>query len=38
MSHQIFGLYQFLISKKLSKAKQKDTIQTTFEMLWEMLR
>ncbi len=37
MSNQVFGLYQFIISKKLSKAKQNETIQTTFEMLWDML-
>jgi AcrR family transcriptional regulator len=37
MSHQVFGLYQFVTSKKLSKARQHDTIQTTFEMLWDML-
>ncbi|NJO92447.1 MAG: TetR/AcrR family transcriptional regulator [Chloroflexia bacterium] len=37
LSSQIFGLYQFLTSKKLSKAKQHETIQTTFEMLWDML-
>lgn len=37
MSNQVFGLYQYLISKKLSKPKQHETIQTTFEMLWDML-
>jgi AcrR family transcriptional regulator len=37
MSNQVFGLYQFLTSKKLSKAKQKETIETTFEMLWDMV-
>lgn len=37
MTNQVFGLYQFLISKKLSKAKQNETIQTTFKMLWDML-
>lgn len=37
MSNQIFGLYQFVTSKKLSKAKQHETIQITFEMLWDML-
>jgi AcrR family transcriptional regulator len=36
-SNQIFGLYQFVTSKKLSKAKQHETIQTTFEMLWDMI-
>lgn len=37
ISNQVFGLYQFLISKKLTKTKQNETIQTTFEMLWDML-
>jgi AcrR family transcriptional regulator len=37
ISNQIFGLYQFVTSKKLSKAKKHETIQTTFEMLWDML-
>lgn len=37
MTNHVFGLYQFLISKKLSKTKQKETINTTFEMLWDML-
>ena len=37
MSNQVFGLYQFVTAKKLSKVKQHETIQTTFEMLWDML-
>jgi AcrR family transcriptional regulator len=37
MSNQVFGLYQFVTSKKLSKARQQETIETTFEMLWDML-
>jgi hypothetical protein len=37
ISNQVFGLYQFVTSKKLSKAKQHETIETTFEMLWDML-
>ena len=37
MTNQVFGLYQFITSKKLSKAKQHETIETTFEMLWDML-
>lgn len=37
MSSQIFGLHQFVTSKKLSKAEQHETIQTTFEMLWTMI-
>jgi AcrR family transcriptional regulator len=37
ISNQAFGLHQFLITKKLSKIKQQETIQFTFEMLWEMI-
>ena len=37
MSNQVFGVYQYVTSKKLSKAKQHETIQTTFDMLWNML-
>ena len=36
-SSQVFGLYQFIISNKLSKIKERKTIETTFEMLWDML-
>ncbi|PWA05874.1 TetR/AcrR family transcriptional regulator [Flavobacterium psychrotolerans] len=37
MTSQFFGLYQFLIANKLSKSKQQEIIQTTFEMLWDMI-
>ncbi len=37
MSNQVFGLYQFLTSKKLSEEEQNENILTTFEMLWDML-
>jgi AcrR family transcriptional regulator len=37
MSSQVFGLYQFVTANKLSKAKQEEAIQTTFEMLWDMI-
>jgi AcrR family transcriptional regulator len=37
MTNQVFGLYQFLMSKKISKAKQHETIEITFEMLWDMI-
>jgi hypothetical protein len=37
ISSQVFGLYQFIISNKLSKIKERKTIETTFEMLWDML-
>jgi AcrR family transcriptional regulator len=38
ISSQTFGLYQYLTSKELSKVEQHDTIQNTFEMLWEMIK
>lgn len=37
ITNQVFGLYQYLTSKELSKTKQHEIIQTTFEMLWGML-
>lgn len=37
MTNQVFGLYQFITAKKMSKAKQKETIQATFNMLWDMV-
>jgi AcrR family transcriptional regulator len=37
ISSQTFGLYQYMISKELSKKEQQETIQMTFEMLWEMI-
>lgn len=37
MSNQVFGLYQFITSKELSKVQQHETIETTFEMLWDMI-
>lgn len=37
LSNQVFGLYQFITSQEISKAKQKKIIQTTFDMLWDML-
>lgn len=37
ISGQAFGLYQYLTTNKLSKAKQEAAISTTFEMLWDML-
>jgi AcrR family transcriptional regulator len=37
MSNQVFGLYQFVTSKELSKVDQHETIQTTFELLWDMV-
>lgn len=37
ISSQTFGLYHYLTSKELSKVEEYDTIQKTFEMLWEMI-
>ncbi|HEX8574945.1 MAG TPA: TetR/AcrR family transcriptional regulator [Flavobacterium sp.] len=37
ISSQTFGLYQYLISKKLSRVQQHDTIEQTFELLWDMI-
>jgi AcrR family transcriptional regulator len=37
MSNQVFGLYQFITAKKMSKPKQKQAIQATFNMLWDMV-
>ena len=37
ITSQVFGLYQFVTSNQLSKPKQKETIETTFEMLWDMI-
>jgi AcrR family transcriptional regulator len=37
VSNQVFGIYQFLLSKKHSKSKQKEIINNTFEMLWDMI-
>lgn len=37
ISGHVFGLYQFITSRKLTSNKQQETIETTFEMLWDML-
>lgn len=37
MTHHIFGLYQYLTSHPLSKTKQHEIIETTFDMLWDMI-
>jgi len=37
MSNQVFGLYHYITSKNLRKAEQQNIIETTFEMLWDML-
>jgi AcrR family transcriptional regulator len=37
MSSQVFGLYQFITAQNLSKTNQYETIEHTFDMLWDML-
>jgi AcrR family transcriptional regulator len=34
---QTFGAYQYLISKPFTKVQQHDTIEQTFELLWDMI-
>lgn len=34
---QVFGLYQFITTRKLSKKDQQQTIESVFELLWDML-
>lgn len=36
-SNQAYGLTQYLISNKVSKPKQKELINNSFDMLWQML-
>jgi AcrR family transcriptional regulator len=37
ISHQLFGVYQYITSKTLSRSKKQEIIETTFEMLWDMV-
>jgi AcrR family transcriptional regulator len=37
ISSQTFGLHHFLITKQYSEKKQQEIIQSTFEMLWDMI-
>lgn len=37
ITNHVFGLYQYLISKKIPKTQQHQLIETTFDMLWDML-
>lgn len=37
ISNQVFGVYQYITSKPLSKSKKQEIIETTFEMLWDMV-
>ena len=37
INNQVFGVYQYITSKTLSKSKKQEIIETTFEMLWDMV-
>lgn len=37
ISSLTFGVYQYLVSKQFTKVQQHDTIEQTFEMLWDMI-
>jgi AcrR family transcriptional regulator len=37
ISSQTFGVYQYLISKQFTKVQQHDTIEQTFDLLWDMI-
>jgi AcrR family transcriptional regulator len=37
ISNQTFGLHQFLTRTKLTKIKQQEIIEITFEMIWKMI-
>jgi AcrR family transcriptional regulator len=37
ISNQVFGVYQYINSKTLSKSKKQELIEITFEMLWDMV-
>jgi AcrR family transcriptional regulator len=37
ISCQTFGVYQYLTSKPFTKVQQHDTIEQTFELLWDMV-
>jgi AcrR family transcriptional regulator len=37
ISNQVFGVYQYITSKTFSKSKKQELIETTFEMLWDMI-
>lgn len=34
----IYGIFQYLTSTELSQEKQKETIEQSFEMIWDMIR
>jgi AcrR family transcriptional regulator len=37
VSSQTFGAYQYLISKNMTQVQRHDTIEQTFELLWDMI-
>lgn len=37
ISSLTFGAYQYLVSKQFTKVQQHDTIEQTFDMLWDMI-
>jgi len=37
ISNQVFGVYQYITSKTLSKSKKQEIIEATFDLLWQML-
>ncbi len=37
ISSQTFGVYQYLTSKPFTKVQQHDTIEQTFDLLWDMI-
>jgi AcrR family transcriptional regulator len=37
ITSHVFGLYQFIASRELTKINQQETIEITFELLWDML-
>lgn len=37
ISNQVFGVYKYITSKTFSKSKKQEMIETTFEMLWDMV-
>lgn len=37
ISSQTFGVYQYIISKPFTKVQQHDTLEQSFELLWDMI-
>ena len=37
ISSQTFGVYQYIISKQFTKVQQHETVEQTFELLWDMI-